>query len=224
MAASDVSSRLSSFEIDGHDIPDSINVDEIVEATIEEATREAESGYEQPGGRYQQNLQDLPRDLYEYLSVRSIKTALSFRSIRRACRRLRLSLKCVFCHQEGNAETLCICSGCQARTYHRSCWPLHGFHQPSENGAIVCRPPIDFVEYVWIKYLLQPHMGREEQAILHKADMWSAWFNVPNQQDSPNMYLYPRLQWLINHAQALRDDSKTVEQFPSLVSFFGDTG
>ncbi|KAL9045395.1 MAG: hypothetical protein Q9214_001548, partial [Letrouitia sp. 1 TL-2023] len=38
------------------------------------------------------------------------------------------------------------------------------------------------------------------------------------------LYVYHRLQYLIDDAQALRDDSKTIDQFPSLVSFFGETG
>ena len=80
------------------------------------------------------------------------------------------------------------------------------------------------MEYVWIHYLLNSQNTRREQAILHREDMWSSWFNVPNQQDRPKLYVYPRLQYLINNAQALRDDIKAVEQFPSLVSFFGDTG
>ena len=119
---------------------------------------------------------------------------------------------------------LCICPGCGGRTYHRTCWPKAFFHLPSDGCEDLCKQPTDFVEYVWIHYLLKSQNTRQEQAVLHKEDMWSSWISVPNQQDSAKIYIYPRLQYLINNAQALRDDIKAVEQFPSLVSFFGDTG
>ena len=151
-------------------------------------------------------------------------------SIRLISRRMGYSLDCVFCHshreghREGNVKNLCICAGCRARTYHRSCWPKTPFHRSSNRSTTVCPPPIDFAEYVWINYLLQPRVGQEQQAALHRQEMWSSWFNVPNQQDSPEFYIFPRLQWLIDNAQELRDDSMSRNQFPSLVSFFGDTG
>lgn len=80
------------------------------------------------------------------------------------------------------------------------------------------------MEYVWINYLLKSQTEPEDQAGLHKADMWSSWFNVPNRQDRAKLYVYPRLQYLISNAQALRDESEASDQFPSLVSFFGETG
>ena len=119
---------------------------------------------------------------------------------------------------------LCICSGCQGKTYHKTCWPVAPSHLPSDGYADVCKQPTNFVEYIWINHLLKSQAAPEEQAALHGEDMWSSWFNVPNQQDRAQLYVYPRLQWLINNAQALRDDSKALEQFPSLVSFFGETG
>lgn len=137
---------------------------------------------------------------------------------------MKFSLHCVHCHEQGSVHELCICSGCRGRTYHKSCWPEALFHVASDRSPIVCNPPIDFVEYVWVNYLLKSQTGPEEQAELHRADMWSSWFNVPNRQDRVKLYAYPRLQMLINSAQALRDDRKPLEQFPTLVSFFGETG
>ena len=121
-------------------------------------------------------------------------------------------------------KDLCVCTGCGGKTYHKTCWPEAFFHLPSDSYEDTCKPPADFVEYVWINYLLKSQVTREEQAMLHREDMWSSWINVPNQQDKPKLYVWPRLQFLINNAQALRDDIRAVEQFPSLVSFFGDTG
>ena len=88
----------------------------------------------------------------------------------------------------------------------------------------ICRRPSDFVEYVWIYYLLESKTSPEEQALLHRKDVWSTWFGVPRQQDYTDLYVYPRLQILAEQAQALRDDNSMIEQYPSLVSFFGDTG
>ncbi|KAL8904082.1 MAG: hypothetical protein Q9207_003509 [Kuettlingeria erythrocarpa] len=82
----------------------------------------------------------------------------------------------------------------------------------------------DYVEYVWINYLLKSQTEPEDQAKLHRSDVWSSWFNVPNRQGRAKLYVYPRPQMLINSAQALRDGSRPFEQYPSLVSFFGETG
>ena len=134
------------------------------------------------------------------------------------------ALICFHCRRGGRVNKLCICTGCPGRTYHKTCWPVAPLHLPSDGYADVCKQPTDFVEYIWINYLLKLQVAPEEQAALHREDMWSSWFNVPNQQDRAQLYVYPRLQWLINNAQALRDDNKALEQFPSLVSFFGETG
>lgn len=119
---------------------------------------------------------------------------------------------------------LCICPGCRGRTYHINCWPEADFHLPSDGYVEVCKEPADFVEYVWINYLLNSQVTREEQDDLHRQEMWSTWIDVPNRQDCSKLYVYARLEYLITHAQGLRDDASGVEQFPSLVSFFGDTG
>lgn len=140
---------------------------------------------------------------------------------------MKTSLKCYYCPKEAkeaDINDLCVCPGCKGRPYHKSCWPKERFHQPSDGYEDVCKQPTDFIEYVWIKYLLKSQTEPEEQARLHKEDMWSSWFSVPNRQDVARLYSYSRLQSLIAHAQALRDESKALEQFPSLVSFFGETG
>lgn len=152
------------------------------------------------------------------------KQKLSEPSIHRICRRMKVSLNCVHCHEDGTVNKLCICSGCRGRTYHKSCWPEASFHIVSNRNPGICKQPVDFVEYVWINYLLKSHTEPDEQAELHRADVWSSWFNVPSRQGRAKLYVYPRLQMLINNAQALRDDSRPSEQFPSLVSFFGETG
>jgi len=134
---------------------------------------------------------------------------------------------CANCRKEGDVSSLCVCSGCGGRPYHKTCWPVAVPHQPSD-GYETCQPPTEFAEYVWIRWLLYSKTSPEQQALLHKEDVWSTWFGVPQQlesnEDCPELYVYPRLQYLISQAQALRDDGVTLKQHPSLVSFFGDTG
>ena len=100
----------------------------------------------------------------------------------------------------------------------------HAFISQSTGPDYVCKDPTDYMEYIWINYVIHSQTTPEEQALLHRTDMWSSWFSVPNQQEKAKLHVYPRLQYLINDAQALRDDRKASEQFPSLVSFFGETG
>ncbi|KAH7382108.1 hypothetical protein BKA64DRAFT_713345 [Cadophora sp. MPI-SDFR-AT-0126] len=127
----------------------------------------------------------------------------------------------------GEINSLCVCAGCNGRPYHKTCWPDAIPHQPSE-GFEICKPPVDFTEYVWVKWLLYSKTSPEQQALLHKDDIWSTWFGVPQHleynESSPRLYIYPRLQYLITQAQELRDDGNALKQHPSLVSFFGDTG
>ena len=137
---------------------------------------------------------------------------------------MEFSLVCVHCQREGRVRDLCVCAGCGGRSYHKDCWPVASFHRPVDRYTVVCQQYTDFVEYIWINYLLRSPTRPEEQAQLHRRDMWSSWFNVPNQQDGTRLYVYPRLEMLISNAQALRDENEASAQFPSLVSFFGDTG
>jgi hypothetical protein len=136
---------------------------------------------------------------------------------------MKISRICAHCRREGKIADLCICAGCGGRPYHKNCWPLAVLHQ-ADDGFDTCKSPTEFTEYIWIQHLLYSNTSPEEQATLHRKDIWSTWFGVPHQQETPRLYIYPRLQLLISEAQALRDDDKELEQFPSLVSFFGDTG
>jgi hypothetical protein len=75
-------------------------------------------------------------------------------------------------------------------------------------------------EYVWISWLLNSKISRYKQKSLHRKDIWATWFGVPYYQDRPCLYTYPRLQTLL---QTSGEDLPAV-QYPSVVSFFGDTG
>ena len=117
---------------------------------------------------------------------------------------------------------MCVCPGCKSRTFHKTCWPKYQNHQPTDEFP-TCDPPTDFTEYLWIQSLLNSKVTIEEQRTLHKKDIWSMWFGVPHQQERPNLYVYPVLDFLIENARSARHVI-LKEQFPSLVSFFGDTG
>ena len=65
MAASDVSSRLDFLEIDGNNTLDGMNVDEILEATIEEGTGEEGVNGERDARPNPRIYRRLPTNLYE---------------------------------------------------------------------------------------------------------------------------------------------------------------
>lgn len=136
---------------------------------------------------------------------------------------MQISRKCTHCRQEGSVPTLCVCAGCGGRTFHKTCWENWVLHE-ADDGLEKCKEPTEFSEFVWIKHLLYSNISPEEQATLHRGDVWSTWFGVPHQQDDPKLYVYPRLQVLVGEANGIRDEDKDLEQYPSLISFFGDTG
>jgi hypothetical protein len=149
--------------------------------------------------------------------------------VARAIVQLGISKICAQCRKPGEIYELCVCAGCNGRTYHETCWPDAIPHKPSEEYEIeICKPAVEFTEYVWVKWLLYSRTSPEQQALLHKDDIWSTWFGVPhrlkNREEIPELIIYPRLQYLVTQAQELRDDGATLKQYPSLVSFFGDTG
>ena len=94
-------------------------------------------------------------------------------------------------------------------------------HQPLE-GFPSCDPPVDYIEYVWIQHLLDSKVSKGAQVDLHRKDIWAMWFGVPRQQERPLLWVYPTLQYLVDKANI--EGSSNTDQYPSLVSFFGDTG
>ncbi|KAK5662366.1 hypothetical protein OQA88_8276 [Cercophora sp. LCS_1] len=66
-----------------------------------------------------------------------------------------------------------------------------------------------------------PQRLQDQTAYLHLDDLRTTWFGVPHdQKDSPpKLFVWPRLQNLLSNASDQPD-----YQYPSLVSFVGDTG
>lgn len=80
---------------------------------------------------------------------------------------------------------------------------------------------IDFREYVFTTWLLDARAIDKDKTSLHVDDLWSTWFGVPHDQEGscPKLCIYPRLERLLDGV-----DGRPARQYPSLISFVGDTG
>lgn len=187
-----------------------LSIDDVISATINEAEDE--------------EFDELP--IAGISRKNAIRGNLPIDIITRATNQLGIRQICAHCRKHGEIPLLCICSDCGGRPYHKTCWPDAVTHQPSD-GYEICKPWTEFAEYIWVRWLFYSKTSPEKQASLHRDDIWSTWFAVPYEVEAiekPSLYLYPRLNYLIGQAQTMRDDGLTLRQYPSLVSFFGDTG
>ena len=128
------------------------------------------------------------------------------------------------CHQNGSPSSLLICGGCGGRPYHKHCWDQWPDHRP---GALVAYEPCgktEFEDFVWIHWLLHSNISPEKQEKLHMDDIWTTWFGVPHYQSLPRLDIYPRLKSLLEKSAAISPFPVPTRQYPSLISFFGDTG
>jgi len=72
MATSDLSADLSSLEADRYESPDGRNVDEILEATIEDATNSDGTTEESKEYLHGRGPENLPIDLYDALQILAV--------------------------------------------------------------------------------------------------------------------------------------------------------
>jgi hypothetical protein len=80
---------------------------------------------------------------------------------------------------------------------------------------------VRFKEYVYITYLLDSSY-LDDNYTLHLRDMGSTWFGVPREQPCralPQLYIWRRLAQIVEEV-----DDAPPRQYPSMVSFVGDTG
>jgi len=121
----------------------------------------------------------------------------------------------------GEPKDLILCGGCGPSHIpaHRSCLTNYPLHEPQEEDTR-CHE-VEFQEFVYMGWLLESKYLDKDKTSLHVDDLWSTWFGVPQDQDGrrPRLFIYPRLQRLITEAP----DQKP-RQYPSLISFVGDTG
>lgn len=135
----------------------------------------------------------------------------------------RVPLKCRVCSYDAEPSDLLICQGCgRGGIYHKSCWDDWDDHKPSA-GPTVWEPceKVEMSDFLWISWLFNSNINRQEQKSLHRKDIWATWFGVPYYQREPLLYVYPRLQTLVGSSHS---SSSPSVQHPSIVSFFGDTG
>lgn len=80
---------------------------------------------------------------------------------------------------------------------------------------------IDFQQYMFTSSLVDSRFLEKDKTSLHVDDLWSTWFGVPHEQHGhfPRLCIYPRLERLVDTVT-----DRPGRQYPSLVSFVGDTG
>ncbi|RSL53411.1 hypothetical protein CEP54_010419 [Fusarium duplospermum] len=140
--------------------------------------------------------------------------------------RLRISLRCRICSKKDVPSRFVLCSGCGAAHMpaHRYCLLNTREHQPESEEPPEFGDPceeIDFQQWIFVSWLLDSRIPDEEKAALHVNDIWSTWFGVPEDQEShcPQLCIYPRIERLVEKVL-----EKPQFQYPSLISFVGDTG
>ncbi|RSM02019.1 hypothetical protein CDV31_011102 [Fusarium ambrosium] len=107
---------------------------------------------------------------------------------------------------------------------HRQCLLNTRDHQPESEEPPEFGDPceeIDFQQWIFVSWLLDSKIPDEEKSALHVNDLWSTWFGVPEDQEGhcPQLCIYPRLERLVEKVL-----EKPQFQYPSLISFVGDTG
>jgi hypothetical protein len=80
-------------------------------------------------------------------------------------------------------------------------------------------------DFLLISDLLNSNISSSKQGKLHLKDLYATWFTVPyytTNSSLPQLYTYSRLQDILDKHGPDRNQVKN--QYPSLVSFFGDSG
>ncbi|KAK1829692.1 hypothetical protein QBC39DRAFT_125502 [Podospora conica] len=137
---------------------------------------------------------------------------------------------CRLCHANADVHpaSLLMCAGCGPAhsPVHKSCLRDSSRHRLLGPGQQP-RPrrgkceEVPFKEYAYLSWLLDSQYRQEDSDSLHLDDLRTTWFGVPHDQkaSSPKLFVWPRLQAILNNAP-----DHLQYQFPSLVSFVGDTG
>ncbi|KAK0628303.1 hypothetical protein B0T17DRAFT_149884 [Bombardia bombarda] len=125
-------------------------------------------------------------------------------------------------------ENYVLCGGCGPAHLpaHREClatFPNHRPDAPAE-GLMLGEPcqEVDFQDFIYTTWLLDSRFLNHDKESMHIDDIWSTWFGVPHDQEGPfpQLHIYPRIQNLISSDSS----DKPPRQYPSLISFVGDTG
>lgn len=184
MASNDVEMAVDALQIADGNIHEEQDIEEALKATIQ--ALHAEDGKEY-ALRQQSYTSDLSKvdplvSVLQYL-LKIQGTDGSIR-IAEAGRKFKLHPRCVQCKQHASPTSLCVCTSCAGRPYHKGCWNKVPAHQSFE-GFPTCDTPTGYTEYVWIHHLLDSKVRQTDQTELHIKDIWPMWFGVPHQQDRP---------------------------------------
>jgi hypothetical protein len=98
---------------------------------------------------------------------------------------------------------------------------VHLVPQPGSEAMVGACEEVSFSQYVYSTWLLDSRHLVDSTNKLHLRDLQTTWFGVPHdQKDSPpKLFVWPRVQSLVSQAS-----DQPHDQYPSLVSFVGDTG
>ncbi|KAM7186229.1 hypothetical protein V8F33_011927 [Rhypophila sp. PSN 637] len=129
-------------------------------------------------------------------------------------------------HGTVHPASLVMCAGCGGarRPVHKKCLRKSRDHclVPSGSGTWTsdCEE-VPFKEYAYLTWLLDSNHLQGQTTSLHLEDLRTTWFGVPHDQreSPPKLFVWPRLQNLLANAP-----DQPHYQYPSLVSFVGDTG
>ncbi|KAK3336354.1 hypothetical protein B0T19DRAFT_36498 [Cercophora scortea] len=130
------------------------------------------------------------------------------------------------CRPSEGTESFVLCGGCgpSHQPAHRACLARFQTHRPQAGarGIVTCHE-VDFHDFVHTSWLLDSNFMDQDKESLHIQDIWSTWFGIPHDQEGPfpQLHVFPRLQTLLDAADS---SAKPPRQYPSLISFVGDTG
>ena len=102
---------------------------------------------------------------------------------------------------------------------HFSCWEAH---LPRGGRSIQLHSKIDFLHDVYMHAVINSESDPEKQQKLHRDDKSAQWFIVKLERGGATLSVSNRFRQLCSPGTAKNRWSS--EQFPSLVSFIGDTG
>ncbi|KAF4447081.1 hypothetical protein F53441_9380 [Fusarium austroafricanum] len=140
--------------------------------------------------------------------------------------RMRIHLCCRLCGVVDVPAHFVLCSGCGGghMPAHRPCLLNNPNHKPDSDEPPSYGDPckeIDFQQWIFISWLLDTRLLGKDKTTLHVDDLWSTWLGLSEDQGGPypQLCIYPQLEMLVNKVV-----QRPPFQYPSLISFVGDTG
>lgn len=155
-----------------------------------------------------------------------------FTSLEDRAKELKIRLKCTCCKYTGHLNQLVFCFSCR-KTYHTECWERIHYHEPgadddSDDEFTSCPRPTPMRDHIFIRNLITSDESDYDQLLLHIEDVYTKWFGVPHNKKEPKLFIWPRLNYCLRPNPTVprlsTPQSSIQQQYPSLCSFFGETG